>query len=861
MIEKLVDLPFLPRSWQHKIRNLPLSGKINLIISTSTIPLFILLVIGFVFSISQMATQMNASLEESMVAAKNGFAFYRKQTREYARTLASNSVIQKQMLAKTINSGPLKKVSDSLMKSAGLHQVTIHDKNGTVIIRAHRETDFGSDESRLAHIQSVLTQGQPYDQLTLDEKLPVIQSTVPIVYDSEILGSVTAGYYLNHNFADRIYQLTRAHIFFIINDELVASSLGDLIPPPQKAGKNAPPTEHLYTYHERNHDWSKLQTVKIYRAGEQPEEIEYSFRYVDLEAGNNKNGIDSAGIAVVMDQSSARFKLIFFLVLTGILSVLIIFISLLIALKIAFNIKKSIRVIRDGLTQIAGGDMKTNIRVTSKDELGEVASTFNSMVTDLDSSYTSLEDARKKLADYADHLEDKVEERTAELQKTLQEVQTLKTQQDGDYFLTSLLLEPLGSNRTPGVVIQVDFLVQQKKKFLFRKWEKEIGGDICIADTIKLRGGNYTAFLNADAMGKSMQGAGGILVLGAAFQSILERNRMFEQVRTDYPETWLKAAFIEMHRLFESFDGSMLISVAMGLVDNNTGFVYYINAEHPFSVLYRDGTAKFIEDEIWFRKLGTQGCDSDIFISTFQLKPGDMFICGSDGRDDIDLGNDENGMRIIQEDEHRFLEHVEHSNAELALIRESLAKTGDFTDDLSLLRIYYRDNPDNTALNRLKIESNDKISSEIKKLNETRPGKKEYESAVNQLLELYPQNIKLLKTVARFYFKRKDYKQALQAAENLVNIEPQLTDYIYMASYSAKMINKLNKAEKLGERVRLREPRQIKNLLNLTNICMLQKNYQRALKHLARIDRAEPGNKKAASLRLLVQKKMQNRAV
>ena len=43
-------------------------------------------------------------------------------------------------------------------------------------------------------------------------------------------------------------------------------------------------------------------------------------------------------------------------------------------------------------------------------------------------------------------LEDKVEQRTRELQETLSQVKLLKEQQDGDYFLTTLIINPLASN-------------------------------------------------------------------------------------------------------------------------------------------------------------------------------------------------------------------------------------------------------------------------------------------------------------------------------------------------------------------------------------------------------------------------------
>jgi hypothetical protein len=72
-------------------------------------------------------------------------------------------------------------------------------------------------------------------------------------------------------------------------------------------------------------------------------------------------------------------------------------------------------------------------------------------------------------------------------------------------------------------------------------------------------------------MGKSIQGAGGVLVLGTVFKSIIQRTISTAAGKNVYPERWLKNAFIEMHKAFESFDGSMLMSTVFGLIDEVTG--------------------------------------------------------------------------------------------------------------------------------------------------------------------------------------------------------------------------------------------------------------------------------------------------
>lgn len=83
-----------------------------------------------------------------------------------------------------------------------------------------------------------------------------------------------------------------------------------------------------------------------------------------------------------------------------------------------------------------------------------------------------------------ENLEEKVRERTNELSKLLLEIRELKHQQDADYFLTSLLLEPLGENKTSGENVKIEFFLRQKKHFTYKNNEYSIGGDLCGAHNI-----------------------------------------------------------------------------------------------------------------------------------------------------------------------------------------------------------------------------------------------------------------------------------------------------------------------------------------------------------------------------------------
>lgn len=287
--------------------------------------------------------------------------------------------------------------------------------------------------------------------------------------------------------------------------------------------------------------------------------------------------------------------------------------------------------------------------------------------------------------DLNQNLEQKVRQRTKELQTALTEVNELKLSQDGDYFLTYLLLEPLTVKAISNPNIKIDFLIRQKKKFTFHKENMEIGGDTCIAHSLTLQNKKVTLFLNADAMGKSMQGAGGILVLNSIFQSIVKRTSMNSIFANQTPENWLLNTFTELHNVFIMFDGSMMISFNMGIIEDETGIMSYINAEHPAIVLFRDERASFLPLDETNQKIGSPLLEENIRLNFFQLHENDILVLGSDGRDDILLPSGE-----INDDFVIFSTYVERAKGDLNKIFSEIQKAGEIFDDLSLMRIEYR---------------------------------------------------------------------------------------------------------------------------------------------------------------------------
>ncbi|MEQ9364061.1 MAG: SpoIIE family protein phosphatase [Leptospirales bacterium] len=540
-----------------------------------------------------------------------------------------------------------------------------------------------------------------------------------------------------------------------------------------------------------------------------------------------------------------------------------------------------------GVTKVNDGDLSVQVPIKVQDEIGFLAGSFNAMVV-------SIRQAQAELKDYANNLEEKVEERTAELNQTLQEVRALKTQQDGDYYLTSLLQKPLNYNANKSERIKTEFYLEQKKRFEFRNKPGDLGGDCCVTGNLRLGTENdfkrYVVAANGDAMGKSMQGAGGSLVMGVVMNSILARSARNNRVMNVTPEQWLTDVYEEMHGVFQAFNGSMVISAVVAVIDEETGDTWYFNAEHPFSVLYRNGKASFVEEELQLRKIGLES-ELPFAVHYFKMEPNDLLILGSDGRDDVDLTPDD-PVRTINEDEYLFLTRVEESDGQLDPMVAAIKKTGIITDDLSLLRIEFNANVparktpsgggdagrpapididlyDESELEAaVATSSSEEHAGASSARNETIEERSEdferlfqegrrlardgnHEEALGKLTQAYTLRSDvpaLNKILAVLTFKERDYEKAIEILNQYLQHDPAIVDFWLYLSISHKRTGDYDRALEAGNRVLGISPDRVINLINLADIHQKLGNSTEARDFLDRALALDPQNRQARSL-------------
>ncbi|TGK11689.1 HAMP domain-containing protein [Leptospira fletcheri] len=503
-----------------------------------------------------------------------------------------------------------------------------------------------------------------------------------------------------------------------------------------------------------------------------------------------------------------------------------------------------------GVEKVNEGSLNVEVPVEVKDEIGFLSDSFNSMVS-------SIRQARGELQDYAEHLADKVRERTRELSEKMEELQRLKVQQDGDYFLTSLLAKPLFYDANKSVKVKTDFILHQKKQFEFRGKRADLGGDICVTGNLRLgKDHNYKRYafaMNGDAMGKSMQGAGGSLVMGVVVNSILARSAANDRVLDMTPEQWLTETYLETQSVFKSFNGSMVISGTFLLVEEETGKVWYFNAEHPFSVLYRDGRAGFLESSLTLRKIGLDS-EYEFKVLKTNLEPGDVIIIGSDGKDDLDL-TPEREVRTINEDEMLFLQFVEKGNGDLVRIEEEIREYGELTDDLSLLRIEYNPAGQNHEEEQGPSGTEDWKYIYKKAREDYQDGKAE--DAIKALDSLYkndPENTKVTKLLGLLSFKGKNYVKAVEVLNKYLGSDPDLVEYWYYLSLANRRIGHMDDAILAAKKMENLQPDNGNNLVNLSDLYRQTEQFELAMEYARKALEMDPNNENAMKLVRLIQR-------
>lgn len=137
-------------------------------------------------------------------------------------------------------------------------------------------------------------------------------------------------------------------------------------------------------------------------------------RKIQAQVAIVKAGDTVGYFSVISDPSDLRDRLTESLRTTGLVALLATLFGVFIALQLQRTVTQPIRRLTAAMAQVRDThDFSRRVEKTSRDETGMLVETFNEMLT-------HVEERDRKLADYRDHLEEKVEDRTVKLKDAVE---------------------------------------------------------------------------------------------------------------------------------------------------------------------------------------------------------------------------------------------------------------------------------------------------------------------------------------------------------------------------------------------------------------------------------------------------------
>lgn len=302
-----------------------------------------------------------------------------------AKLLADNPSYAELLAAGDMDA--LRRLATPVMKATGLHILTITDRQGVIQVRAHDPGAIGVNISGNPLIRAGM-QGKEASRMTQWQENISLSASAPIVYDTQVVGVVLTGMLVDRSFVESL-SLSGAEVAIFFANRLVVNSFRDL---PEAA------LETLRQFKDRaalaSDSFKMPQTLEL---GNQA----YTVTLLPLE-GEGKPTDNLIAVGVNRSELTATLralKLVIFGV--GCLSAII---GALLSIWLSLGMRRQIAFLAEGTRRAAREELTEDIPVTSGDELGELAQSFNTMTRALREKTRLLQEERDRIAANADFL-------------------------------------------------------------------------------------------------------------------------------------------------------------------------------------------------------------------------------------------------------------------------------------------------------------------------------------------------------------------------------------------------------------------------------------------------------------------------
>ncbi len=275
----------------------------------------------------------------------------------------------------------------SMMRVTGLHILTITDQQGVIQARAHAPEGIGVNISGNPLIRAGL-QGKKASRMTQWRDSISLSASAPIFYQDQVVGVVLTGVLIDKSFVDSLSRPGAAVAIFFDN-RLVVNSFKGLL---EDSLKELRGFKDLAAKAPGGAE--RVQSLQL---GDQP----YTITYLPLEEEEKPwENLIVVGISRrELDLTLRTLKLVIFGI-GGASALLAAFLTV----WLSWGMRRQITHLAEGTRQLAQEELSGDIPVTTHDELGELAESFNSMSRALREKTRLLEEERDRIAANADFL-------------------------------------------------------------------------------------------------------------------------------------------------------------------------------------------------------------------------------------------------------------------------------------------------------------------------------------------------------------------------------------------------------------------------------------------------------------------------
>ena len=177
-------------------------------------------------------------------------------------------------------------------------------------------------------------------------------------------------------------------------------------------------------------DSSGAEPMRLALKGNSGAIIAPDYRNIDVVAAYQYISDMDWGLVTKIDKKEvfapiARLR-VFTMIMGCVSAIVVITIAILLSKRVTRPIQKLV----EGTRKIASGDLGFKIPTRSMDEIGLLATSFNDMTS-------QLEESKKQIEDYAHNLEEKVEEKTQEIKRMLDELMYKNKEMEQIIYVTS----------------------------------------------------------------------------------------------------------------------------------------------------------------------------------------------------------------------------------------------------------------------------------------------------------------------------------------------------------------------------------------------------------------------------------------